>query len=162
MDIGIKTDNNEKVCINNNTIAFHNVLLSQSGSVHGKITDKQTNEPLPGATVAIKGISTSVITNSEGYYTLTNVNAGQINLIISYIGYENLELTLLVDEGGIANGDAALNLVDRIGNEVVVSALKRAEKITNAPASIRVIGKKELDEFAGSNVFELATYHAGC
>jgi len=141
--------------------AFHNVLLSQSGSVHGKITDKQTNEPLPGATVAIKGTSSFVITNSVGYYALPKLSVGQINLIISFIGYENLELTLLVDDGGISNGDAALNLVDRIGNEVVVSASKRDEKITNAPASIRVIGKKELDEFAGSNVFELASYLQG-
>lgn len=141
---------------------FHTVLLSQKpGSVHGRITDSQTNEPLAGATVAIKGISTSVITNTGGYYTLTNVNAGQINLIVSYIGYYNLELTLLVNEGSITNGDAALNLVNRIGNEVVVSASKRAEKITNAPASVRVIGKKELDEFAGSNVFELASYLQG-
>src|SRR6187431_1024580 len=108
--------------------AFHNVLLSQSGSVHGKVTDKQTNEPLAGATVAIKGTSTSVITNSGGYYTLPNLNVGQISLIISYIGYENLVRTLLVDEGGISNGDAALNLDDRISNEVVISALKRAEK----------------------------------
>ncbi|HJS56142.1 MAG TPA: TonB-dependent receptor, partial [Chitinophagaceae bacterium] len=141
--------------------AFHKVLLSQSGSVHGRITDKQTNEPLAGATIAIKGFSTSGITNSGGFYTLKNVNAGQINLIISYIGYENLELSVLVHEGRISNRDAALNLVDRIGNAVVVSASKRDEKITNAPASIRVIGKKELDEFAGSNVFELATYLQG-
>ena len=135
---------------------FPNISLSQSGSVHCKVTDKQTNEPLPGATVVIKGFSSS-ITNSGGFYTVKNVNTDQINLIISYIGYENWELTLLVEEGGISNGDAALNLVDRIGNAVVVSASKRAEKITNAPASIRVIGKKELDEFAGSNVFELAS-----
>ena len=142
--------------------AFHTVLLSQKpGSVHGRITDRQTNEPLTGATVAIKGISTSVITNSTGYYTLRNVNAGHVNLIISYIGYYNLELTLLVNEDSISNGDAALNLVDRIGNEVVVSASKREEKITNAPASIRVIGRKELEEFAGSNVFELASYLQG-
>jgi iron complex outermembrane receptor protein len=36
-----------------------------------------------------------------------------------------------------------------------VAASKRAEKITNAPASIYVIGKKELGQFSGSNVYEL-------
>ena len=42
-----------------------------------------------------------------------------------------------------------------MGNAVVVSASKRPEKITNAPASIQVIGKKELEQFTGSNTFEL-------
>ena len=36
-----------------------------------------------------------------------------------------------------------------------MSASRRPEKITNAPASTQVIGKKELDQFAGSNFGEL-------
>jgi hypothetical protein len=99
--------------------AFYTVLYSQKmNSVMGRITDKQTGEPLSGATVTIKGFSTSVITSSEGYYSLTNINAGQVNLIISYVGYENMELTVTVNEGDTANADAALNLVVRAGNEV--------------------------------------------
>jgi len=136
--------------------AFYTVLFSQKmSSVNGRITDKQTGEPLSGATVVIKGISTSVITSSEGYYSFTNLNAGRVNLIISYVGYENMELAVTVNVGDTANADAALNLVVRAGNEVVVAASKRAEKITNAPASIYVIGKKELGQFSGSNIYEL-------
>ncbi len=136
--------------------AFYTVLFSQkTSSVNGRVTDKQTGESLPGATVTIKGTSTSVITSTEGYYSLTNINAGRINLIISYVGYENMELTVTVNEDGTANADAALNLLVRAGNEVVVAASKRAEKITNAPASIHVIGKTELERFSGSNIYEL-------
>src|SRR6187455_395155 len=136
--------------------AFYTVLYSQkTSSINGRITDKQTGEPLPGATVTIKGSLTSVTTSSEGYYSLTNINAGQVNLIISYVGYENKEITVPVNEGATVNADAALNLVVHAGNEVVVAASKRAEKITNAPASIHVIGKTELERFSGSNIYEL-------
>src|SRR5436190_5149996 len=132
--------------------AFYTVLYSQKmSSVMGRITNKQTGEPLSGATVTIKGFSTSVITSIEGYYSFTNINAGRINLIISYVGYENIELTVTVNAGEATTADVALNLVIRAGNEVVVAVSKRAEKITNAPASIYVIGKKELGQFSGSN-----------
>ena len=36
-----------------------------------------------------------------------------------------------------------------------MSASKRPEKIVNAPASIHIIGNKELEQFTGSNTFEL-------
>ena len=55
--------------------------------------------------------------------------------------------------GNVKLVKSALNLVVRAGNEVAAS--KRAEKITNAPASIYVIGKKELGQFSGSNIYEL-------
>ena len=45
------------------------IVFSQTaGSISGKITDKQTNEALPGATVTIKGTQTSTVTNNEGVF----------------------------------------------------------------------------------------------
>lgn len=139
-------------------IAFHTAVFSQNtGSVNGKVTDKQTMEALPGATVTIKGVGSSVITNNEGYFVFQKLNAGKIILVISYVGYEELELPIVVTDGSTTIADAGLTLDNRPGNVVVVSASKRAEKITNAPASIQVIGVKDIDQFAGSNVSELVS-----
>ncbi len=139
-------------------IAFHTVVFSQNtGSVNGKVTDKQTKEALPGATIAIKGIPVSLITNNEGYFKFPKLNAGKVILVISYVGYEALELPVIVTNDNTTIADAGLTLDNRPGNEVVVSASKRAEKITNAPASIHVIGIKEIEQFAGSNVSELVS-----
>ncbi len=139
-------------------IAFHTVVFSQNtGSISGKITNKQTNEALPGATIAIKGIPVSLITNNEGYFKFPKLNAGKVILVISYVGYEALELPVIVTNDNTTIADAGLTLDNRPGNEVVVSASKRAEKITNAPASIQVIGVKDLEQFSGSNVGELVS-----
>ena len=137
---------------------FHTVLFSQkSGSVNGRVTDKQTGEPLPGAIVIIKETSTSVLTNNEGYFKLSNISAKQITLIVSHIVYETSEFAVNVSERSISIADVALTADSRIGNEVVVTASKRPEKTVNAPASIHVIGKKELEQFSGSNVLELVS-----
>lgn len=135
---------------------FSSAVFSQNtGSISGKITGKQTNEVLPGATVTIKGTSNSVITDNTGYFILQKINAGKIIIVISYVGYETIELTVDVANGRSTIVNSALTPDTGMGNEIVVSASKRAEKITDAPASIQVINKKDLEQFSGSNTFEL-------
>jgi iron complex outermembrane receptor protein len=132
------------------------IIFSQTvGSISGKITDKQTNEALQGATVTIKGSLSSVVTNNEGIFRFQKVNVGKIILVISHVGYETTEFPVIFGGGTTVVPDISLEIDDRIGNAVVVSASKRPEKITDAPASIQVIGRKELEQFTGSNTFEL-------
>jgi len=134
------------------------IIFSQTaGSISGKITDKKTNEALPGATVTIKGTQASTVTNNEGYFRFEKINAGKVILEISYVGYETIELTAELTNGSANNIYAALLLDTKVGNELVVSASKRPEKITSAPASIQVIGIKDFDQFAGSNVGEIVS-----
>ncbi|HEX2846348.1 MAG TPA: TonB-dependent receptor [Chitinophagaceae bacterium] len=133
-----------------------NFAFSQNhGLVSGMVTDKLTGEAIPGATVSVKGETYSVFTNSEGKFTLQKLSASRIVLNISHIGYEATELSVTVIERGVTTVDITLNRSERVGSEVVITASRRPEKITNAPASIQVIGIKELEQFPGSNVYEL-------
>jgi len=136
---------------------FSNLSFSQNngGSVSGKVTAKQTNEVLSGATVSIKGTAISAVTNNEGNFIIKKLKAGKIVLEISYVGYETTEIAVTITDGEIKTVDADLIQDERIGNAVVVSASKRPEKITEAPASIQVISRKEIEQFTGSNTFEL-------
>ncbi|HEX6848179.1 MAG TPA: TonB-dependent receptor [Chitinophagaceae bacterium] len=144
-------------------IAFCTFLFSQeTGSVQGKVIDWQTREALQNATIFIKGTKRSTLTDKEGHFVINKISPGRVSLIISYVGYKDTEILVIITGGDTFDINIIGLLADpKEGNDVVVSASKRAEKITDAPASIRVIGKKELDEFAGSNVFELAAYHQG-
>ena len=126
------------------------------GSVEGKVVDKNTNEPLPGATVSIKGTLRTVDTNSEGRFVLKNLNAGSISLVISYVGYKTLELNISIPNGNTTGIITAMSLDDVSSDEIVISASKHPQKIVYAPASIQVIGAKDLSQFPGSNVNELA------
>ncbi|HEX6848183.1 MAG TPA: TonB-dependent receptor [Chitinophagaceae bacterium] len=136
-------------------------LAQNSGSVTGRVTDKQTNEGLPGATVSIRGTSSSTLTNNDGNFILQNLQAGKIILEITFIGYEAVEIAVTLTDGETAKVETSLSTDERIGNVVVISASKRREKITNAPASIQVVGTRDLNQFAGSNVNELVAKTQG-
>lgn len=141
---------------------FGIVLFGQeTGSLQVTIIDKQTGQTLPGATITIKGTNLSVVANSQGYYIIPKINPGEFLIAISFVGYEISEVPVKITAGNPSVINVELNIDSRLGNAVVVSASRRAEKITNAPASIRVIGAKELDDFSGSNVFQLASYQQG-
>ncbi|HET9745343.1 MAG TPA: TonB-dependent receptor [Chitinophagaceae bacterium] len=132
------------------------LVMQAQHELKGKVIDGQSAKPMPGVTVKIKGATSSVTTNNEGHYSFTNLIAGNIVLVFTHIGYETLELpvTLLAESVSLL-ADITLTPVYKTGDDVVVSASRRPEKITEAPASIQVIGRKQLEQFTGSNTFEL-------
>ena len=137
---------------------FPSVLFSQTGAISGKVTDRQTNEALSGATVAIEGSLNAAVTNNDGNFSFQKVNVGTVVLRITYVGYETLQLSVKVNENITAVINPVLEINDQIGNAVVViSASRHAEKITDAPASIHVIGVKDFDQFPGSDISELVS-----
>lgn len=139
-------------------VIFSNLSFSQNnGTVSGKVTNKQTNEVLPGATVSIKGTAKSAVTNNEGNFIIKKLKPGKIILEISYVGYETVDTAVTITDGETTTANMGLNQDERIGNAVVVSASKRPEKITSAPASIQLIGSKDFEQFAGSNTGELVS-----
>lgn len=130
-------------------------FAQRTGSVTGKVTDKQTSEPLPGATVAIAGSSHSVVTDGNGTFSILQLNEGKFTIIITYAGYEDFKITITITANENTVVSASLIADERKGSEVVVTASRHPEKITNAPASIHVIGIKDFEQTAGYNVHEM-------
>ncbi|MCF6361481.1 MAG: TonB-dependent receptor [Cyclobacteriaceae bacterium] len=60
--------------------------------IKGKITD-ENGDPLPGASVAVKGKNIGVSTDIEGAFSL-NVPDGSTTLVISFVGYKTLEVEI--------------------------------------------------------------------
>ncbi|HMN89068.1 MAG TPA: carboxypeptidase-like regulatory domain-containing protein, partial [Saprospiraceae bacterium] len=130
------------------------VSWAQRGTVSGKITDAATGEPLIGANVIIDGTSSGTLSDVNGNYSVS-LSAGNQTLIISYVGYATLTRTVSVSAGGNTEVNFALETINILGQEVVVSASRKAEKLTNAPATISVIGAKAISELPSFNVAEL-------
>lgn len=138
-------------------LACHLAFSQNSVTVIGKVVDKQTTEALVDVTVTVKGTVILTRTDEQGRFHLSNLNAGKIVLVISHVGYLTTEIPVEVDRYDTTVTNISLNIENQIGNEVVISASKRPEKITNAPASIQVITTKDLEQFAGSNVTQLVS-----
>ncbi|MFO8001015.1 MAG: carboxypeptidase-like regulatory domain-containing protein, partial [Marinilabilia sp.] len=75
---------------------FLSLLFLSSGiakaqtTITGEVTDGETQEPMPGATVSVKGTTQGTITDTDGLYEI-EVDPGQ-TLVFSFIGFISQEV----------------------------------------------------------------------
>ena len=72
---------------------FSTAAMAQTSTISGTVYDE--SEPLPGASVIIKGTSKGAITDMEGKFSL-NVEEGTV-LVVSFIGFESMEVSAAED-----------------------------------------------------------------
>lgn len=73
-------------------------VFSQEDSVSGTVTD-QSNMPLPGVTVLVKGTTNGALTDFDGNYELQGLSKGNI-LVFSYVGMQTIE-KIVIESGQI-------------------------------------------------------------
>ena len=61
-----------------------------AGIITGKVMDL-ANSSLPGARIQIQETQKGAIANDEGIYRIRNVKAGSYTLVVSYLGYKQVE-----------------------------------------------------------------------
>ena len=68
-------------------------VLFAAGKIHGKVTDKDTGEPLPGATVTLLGTTRGAAADVDGNYEILNIEVGTYTLQATYIGYQPVQIS---------------------------------------------------------------------
>jgi len=113
-------------------------LIAQN--VSGNVSD-DSGEALIGASIIVKGTTIGVITDLDGNFNLDYGGGYPFTIEVSYTGFSPQEmeinqstnnLNFLLEEGVL------------IGQEIVVSASRKREKIQEAPASISVLTARKL------------------
>lgn len=126
-----------------------------TGTITGRITDKETQSPVAGVTVEAVTAGRAVAsasTDADGEYRLINVPAGSYSVVITMIGYETMRIEnvrVVAGQGSMAG--AALTSQAFLLNPLVVSASKRLEKALDAPASVSVVPEREIAERPTTN-----------
>ena len=101
------------------------IYCQQPDYIRGKVTDSNTSEPVPYATVRLKNSQVGVISNAEGDFRILNDPRFQSDsLIVSCIGFHGLSVAFSVLK---TSGMNSLKLVPNIYSlkEVRVTARKR-------------------------------------
>ncbi|MDP9079998.1 MAG: TonB-dependent receptor [Bacteroidota bacterium] len=103
----------------------------------GKVTDEK-GQPLPGASVKVKGAKTGTTTDVNGVFSL-DVPDNTL-LVISFLGYEDKEVAIT------GNAPVLITLVpsDKSLNEVVVVGYGTQKKV-NLTGAIATVGADKLD-----------------
>lgn len=109
---------------------------AQSGRITGRVTDA-AKQPLTGAQVLVVGTALGGETDANGKFTVTGVAAGTYSVRAQHIGHKMaVKSGVVVTAGTAASVDFALEVTPVTLGGVVISASRRVEKITDAPATV--------------------------
>ena len=96
--------------------------LYAGGKVRGRVFDKDTKDPLPAATVMIKGTRIGAICDLNGNYIIQNAPSGKYSIVVSYVGYITKSIQVDIPEGGTVQQNFALEAAGVEGQEIVITA----------------------------------------
>lgn len=109
---------------------FH---IAQSFYISGKITNN-ANEPLPFATVYVKGTTIGTNSNEEGDYSL-KLAGGEYELVFQYVGYakkiqkvsidQNKTLNITLQNEGVSLKEVVVNAGENPADIIIRKAIKK-------------------------------------
>jgi TonB-linked SusC/RagA family outer membrane protein len=114
------------------------VVLAQTRTVSGRVTDQKTGEGLPGATVLLKGTTTGISTNADGRFSLTVPEAGG-TLTISSVGMVAQEVAL----GSKNSVEVSLAIDNKQLSEVVVTGYGAQQERRNIIGAIATVNSQQ-------------------
>jgi hypothetical protein len=119
------------------------ILAHAQTAFNGHVSDAQTNEPLIGATVIVKGEKAGgTVTDSEGNFKMTSAGQLPLTLIVNYAGYRSQEIQVYDTEEALS---IQLRGAGDFINEVVVVGYG-AQKRQQLTSAISSVGKDLLSQ----------------
>ena len=125
--------------------------MAQNISIKGKVTDKQSKEPLIGCAVKLVGTTEGTITDLDGNYEISFPKTGKDTLAFLYMGYESAIFPI---NGEFSVLNVQLLSESIFGEEVVVSGSRISEKITASISSIQKINSNQIQASASGNFYQ--------
>ncbi|MDF4220464.1 TonB-dependent receptor [Maribacter sp. M208] len=122
------------------------VTAFSQGPISGTVLDGDTNTPLPGATVMVKGTTNGTSTDFDGNFTI-NASSESGTLVISYIGFNSKQITF-TSTGSVGSIVLESNAEELEG--VVVTGILDIAKDRETPVAVSTIRAAEIQEKLGS------------
>ncbi len=126
------------------------ILAFAQGKVIGTVIDGETNEPLPGANVILKGTNYGTATDFDGKFVV-EAPAGDYELWISYVGYEDKTIAVKIEDRKTKNlGSIKLNPSAEALGEIVIVGVADIAKERETPVAQTTLKAIEIQESIGS------------
>ncbi len=134
------------------------IAFSQSG-LKGEIKN-ELNEPVAGATIYLEEIQKGTTTNFDGFYSLKTIPEGTYTVTVRMLGYQTKKEKVSFTSNSIETYNTILKEDYGSLDEVVISASRNPEYLSEIPASVTVVNSAKLKEFTKltSNVNEILAY----
>ena len=137
--------------------------------VKGCIKDRQSKEPLIGATVTVVGSGVATVTDVDGNFALSGLRDGIYDIEIKYVGYKTaVKRQVKVEDNKVTTLDFELETDDRVlsGVEVVAKANRESENVTmmeqkRSVVAVQSVGAQELSRKGVSDAQAAVTKISG-
>ncbi|MEO6331365.1 MAG: TonB-dependent receptor [Gemmatimonadaceae bacterium] len=126
-------------------------LLAQTGTgaIAGTVTQATSSAPVAGAQVRVvgaSGVETAVASGVDGSYRIAGLAPGSYLVSARGIGYRESAAIRL----DVVAGQTTQHTIELAGNapalqEIVITASRAPEKVIDAPASVSVVGREEIE-----------------
>ena len=133
------------------TLFSFSLFAQNTGSLNGRIIDSQSEQPLEGASVILKGTSVGVVTDEDGYFTIKDVPTLTYNVEVSYLGYESQTLfnVILKSAGNIPLLFRLEEVTESLEEVVVIQSPFKSSSET--PLSTQTFSAVEIETYPGGN-----------
>ena len=135
------------------SIAFTFALLllpglawAQQGTITGTVTEAETGDALPGATVQVPDEGTGAATGSDGQYRITGVPAGEQTVRVTFVGYQTAERTVNVPAGGTVRANFQLQPTEAELEEVVVTGVSQGTQTAKLGFSVEKVEGEDINK----------------
>jgi len=115
--------------------------------ITGTVVDAESNSPLPGATVVIKGTQIGTTTDFDGLFSISDASEGD-TLVITFIGFDAAEV--VAEDGMEVVLETALNQLSEV---VVTSGVIDIAKVRETPVAVSAISVSEITLKTGNLEF---------
>ncbi len=132
-----------------NSVPYHIKLCFCTNRYKRKNSQRKKGGQYPMLRFMLKLSQKGTTSNEDGYFEITLEN-GNFTVTVSSVGFVTRKFNVSVDNEMKDLGNIHLDYANTIVNEVVVSATKTPEKITESPATIDLITTTQLENYAGS------------
>ncbi len=128
-------------------------MLAQDISVSGRVVSA-SGEPLPGATVIVKGTTKGVATDIDGRFVMSAVPTGA-TLVFSCVGFADAEVPAK------QNVSVSLNDDTEMLGEVIVSTQKRQQTSIDVPVAVSAMSGKDVSLLGAKQIDDMADFIPG-
>ncbi|TXE07922.1 TonB-dependent receptor [Gelidibacter salicanalis] len=128
-------------------------------TLNGQITS-EAMEPIPGATIYVEELKKWTTSDLDGFYTLSDIPEGTWTVTIRMMGYNTKKEKLNFSADGLITFNSILKENFGSLDEVIISASRQTEYLSEIPASVTVVNSVKLEEFAQltSNINDILAF----
>lgn len=132
------------------TLSISSFAFAQNITLSGSVKHAATGVAVPSVSVSVRGSTAGTLTDEAGNFSLV-VTRLPVTLIFSSVNFETQEITV-TDASGPVN--ISFRPGSSLGQEVVVSASRVAERILESPVSIERINARSIANAAAPSYYE--------